>query len=196
MKCKNPTRQRNYFCLLFMLLKVSGISQESNIEKTLNMPFMFYKNGMITDLKSKMNFIDSNNVQIYLINMYGQVQSKMEGFYLSIDSNNCYKILGLNADTIFLSRKFEKSENDDFDFQKKQHMPIGYFVSRCDYVVSSHKLSALYVYHNATSRWVECTSFDGHMEESLCANKAHDYLHKCYELIRKICKENEVDVKQ
>jgi hypothetical protein len=115
--------------------------------------------------------------------------NKKEAVYLGIDVNRKIEIAEIDAESIIFSNFISNTGKYNLEFLFRDSLASGYYVSSCKNVVSSHQRGILMIFDGLRNRWLEYTSLDGYMMESLNVDVKYLYLKDCFELIATIFKD-------
>jgi hypothetical protein len=187
-------RNSKVLILLFFAIIIGRktYSQECVIMATEFSPIYLKDLGKIEDIYSKMKLGDTSRIHLLYISLLSQVNKK-EGFYLGIDLNQKIEMTAVTFDSVVFSKCISNNGKYNLDFLFGDTTGSGFYVSNCNNVVSSHRRSILMIFDTARKRWIEYTSLDGHMKESLTDDTKYKYFKGCYELIETVFKDFKVN---
>lgn len=179
---------------VFVLFLFIGImvqktySQQCAITATEFSPIYLKDLGKIQEVYAKMKLGDTTRIQLMYIKISSQLNKK-EAFYLGIDTNQKIEMVAVDTDSISFSKCILNNGKYNLEFLFRDSLPSGYYVSSCNYVLSSHQRGVLMIFDASRNRWLEYTSMDGYVKESLNEDVKFLYFKNCYELIVTVFKD-------
>jgi len=179
---------------IFVLFLFIGIivqktySQQCAIRVTEFSPIYLKDLGKIQEVYSKLKLGDTSRIQLMYIRVSSQLNKK-EAFYLGIDASQKIEMVEVDTDSIRFSKCISNTGKYNLEFLFRDSLATGYYVSSCKNVISSHQRGILMIYDASRNGWLEYTSMDGYMKESLNEDVKFWYLKGCYELITTVFKD-------
>lgn len=189
MAYKNLINSRNILVAIFLLIANVVYAQNCKISRVDS--FRFKQTGLIGKMYNGIKSCKDFCYQVMLVRSFAQMLKK-EAFYIAINPDRKFKITAVVNDSVILSKDLLNTNKYNIGFIENNNMAGGELLSECRNVISSHKMYLLLFFDSSVNKWIEYTSMDGHMLESLNENKEYAFLKQLYELVALVFKDAKV----